>query len=96
MSDAHAQHEDNPLQGYFEWQVTTLMLAYDLVDPIHDEQAANRRRREIEMEVGELSRAALPRELLEDPQAQWDPSIMPRVTRATLKRAFEITRHALT
>ncbi len=90
MTDASANHETNPLQGYFEWQVTTLMLAYDLVDPIHDEEAANGRRRRIELEVGELSRAALPKELLEDEHAAWDPSIMPGITRATLRRAAEI------
>lgn len=90
MANAHADHETNPLQGYFEWQVTTLMLAYDLSDPIHDEKAANARRRRIELEVGELSRAALPKQLLEDEHAAWDPSVMPAITRATLKRAAEI------
>lgn len=90
MEDAHADHETNPLQGYFEWQVTTLMLAYDLSDPIHDEKAANARRRRIELEVGELSRAALPKHLLEDEHAPWDPSVMPGITRATLQRAAEI------
>lgn len=90
MTDPSADHSTNPLQGYFEWQVTTLMLAYDLSDPIHDEEAANARRRRIELEVGELSRAVLPKELLEDEHAQWDPSIMPAITRATLKRAAEI------
>ena len=33
MAD-HDHDEDNPLQGYFDWQVTTLMLAHDLSNPI--------------------------------------------------------------
>ena len=91
--DSH-DHENNPLQGYFEWQVTTFMLAYDLVDPIQpgpdEEQQANRRRREIEIEVSEMVKGLLPKRLLEDETAEWDRDIMTAITRATLRRANEI------
>ena len=42
MTDAHTNDDTNPLQGYYEWQITTLMLAYDLVEPVprEDEAAA--------------------------------------------------------
>lgn len=91
--DPH-DHENNPLQGYFEWQVTTFMLAYDLNDPIipgpDEEEQANRRRRAVEIEVSDMVKAILPRELLEDETAQWTRDTMTTITRATLKRAAEI------
>ena len=30
----HNHDEDNPLQGYFDWQVTTLMLAHEFIGNI--------------------------------------------------------------
>ena len=48
-----ASSSESTLQGYFDWQVNTLMLAYDLNDPLSsaDPDAGERRRRSIEEEV---------------------------------------------
>lgn len=82
---------DNPLQGYFEWQVTTLMLAKDLAEPLKrgDEPAHERRRHAVEEEVRAFTIELIPRPYLEDPSLEWPPDLMMRITRATLERAAE-------
>lgn len=91
--DPSDAHETNPLQGYFEWQVTTFMLAHDLSEPITPgpgaEDQANGRRRATELEVSNMVRNLLPKEML-DESAEWDREVMTMITRATLKRAAEI------
>ncbi|MFA9477798.1 hypothetical protein ACERK3_05760 [Phycisphaerales bacterium AB-hyl4] len=87
--------EANPLQGYYEWQITTLMLAYDLTDPIpqgDDGDMAEHRRKAIEQELGELVRNLLPQEYLENPERDFPPEVMMAITRATLRRAMEIAQ----
>ncbi|QDU71360.1 hypothetical protein [Mucisphaera calidilacus] len=88
---------DNPLQGYFEWQVTTLLLAYDLAEPIErgDQEASERRRRRVEEEVSQLSLAVIPEKYRNDPKLNWPPEIMMTITKATLLRTFEITGEVL-
>lgn len=86
-------HDDNPLQGYFDWQVTTLLLAYDLVDPIPGDaaKAIEERRTRTEQEVRELSLAVIPEKYKSDPSLDWPPDVMMAITRATFKRVTEIT-----
>jgi hypothetical protein len=86
-------HDDNPLQGYFDWQVTTLLLAYDLVDPIPGDaaKAIEERRTKTEQEVRELSLAVIPEKYKADPSLDWPPDVMMAITRATFKRVNEIT-----
>ncbi|MEX2671634.1 MAG: hypothetical protein WD294_05935 [Phycisphaeraceae bacterium] len=94
MHEQQQGDEANPLQGYYEWQITTLMLAYDLSDPIRrdDDNAAAQRRTAIEAELGEMVRDLLPKDYLEDPERDFPPEIMMAITRATLKRAAEIAQ----
>lgn len=88
-------HDANPLQGYFDWQVTTLMLAHDLASPLaEDEQAAEQRRREIELEVRDLTLAVVPEVYQNDPELAWPPDIMRHITRVTLQRAQQIAESA--
>lgn len=93
MADPQPHDEgESSLQGYYEWQVTTLMLAYDLVDPIDpgDEQRVEQRRDAVAEEVGQLVRDLLPQEHLDDPEKDFPPELMMRITRATLQRAVAI------
>jgi hypothetical protein len=91
--EAYDDQEDNPLQGYFDWQVTTLLLAYDLVHPIagDDVQAIEQRRVETEQEVREFTLAVVPDEYLNDPSLDWPPQVMMAITRATFDRLNQIT-----
>ncbi len=92
MSDQHTQ-DDNPLQGYFDWQVTTLLLAYDLVDPIPGDkpELAQDRRMKTEQEVRDLSLAVVPDKYKADPTLDWPPDVMMAITRATFNRVNAIT-----
>lgn len=91
MADENT-HEENPLQGYFDWQVTTLMLAYDLHDPIarDDHEAAEDRRRQIVHEVSRISLEVLPQKYRDNPNLDWPPSVMMLLTRTTLAYAAGI------
>ena len=83
--------DDNPLQGYYDWQVNTLMLARDLTEPIPagDEQAALERRMQIEQEVREMTLAVLPDEYRNDPNRDWPPHLFMDITKVTLMRAAQ-------
>jgi len=91
--EVYEDQEDNPLQGYFDWQVTTLLLAYDLVDPIPGDspQAIEQRRTRTEQEVREFTLAVVPKMYLNDPNLDWPPEVMMAITRATFDRLNQIT-----
>ena len=82
----------SPLQSYFDWQVTTLMLAHDLVAPISrgNDDAAGRRRQSVEQEVRDMVMGVLPDPYKENPTLDWPPQIMMAITKATLQRAMDI------
>lgn len=84
---------ESAMQGYFDWQVTTLMLAYDLVEPIKptDPEAGQARRAAIENEVRELSLAVIPDLFKSDPTLDWPPEVMMDITRATLLRSAQVS-----
>lgn len=85
------EHDRNPWQGYFDWQVTTLMLARDLHDPIRagDETAAEARRQEMEHYTAQLTRNVVPADLWSSGQA-WPPEVMREITATTVHHAAEI------
>jgi len=92
MSEHEQTQEDNPLQGYFDWQVTTLMLAHDLSGPLPsgDEQAHQERRQQVEQEVRTLTLSVLPEQFKHDATLAWPPELMMTITRETLKNASKI------
>ncbi len=92
MADNEHNEEDNPLQGYFDWQVTTLMLAHDLGDPLpaSDEDAHQKRRFQVEEEVRTLTLGVLPEQFKHDATLAWPPELMMSITRETLKAANRI------
>ncbi|MEM6257403.1 MAG: hypothetical protein AAGI37_03710 [Planctomycetota bacterium] len=88
MADQNYE-EENPLQGYFDWQVTTLMLARDLSDPMPSgsDEAHQQRRHQVEEEVRTLTLGVLPEQFKHDATLAWPPELMMTITRETLKHA---------
>jgi hypothetical protein len=78
--------------SYFDWQVSTLMLAYDVAAPIprDDEKQLAEREQAVQRELYGLVRAILPKEYLENPQADFPPEIVVLLTRGTIARAAQI------
>ena len=87
-----ASDADNPLQGYFDWQVNTIMLARDVTEPLRggDEAAHRRRRTEVEEAVKQFTLAVVPEAYRNDPSLDWPPSVMIEITRATLYEAARL------
>lgn len=87
MSDhAHGTH------SYYDWQVSTLMLAYDVVDPIgrDDGKTMADRQKRCELEVRDIALASIPDDYRRDEQLEFPPQVVIAMTRATLKRASMI------
>lgn len=78
--------------SYFDWQVSTLMLAYDTVEPIDrdDEPALAEREQKVMRELHQLVHALLPEDYLKNPAADFPPDMVMILTRATIARAAQI------
>lgn len=78
--------------SYYDWQVSTLMLAYDVVEPLPrtDDQRIAEREQKVREELRDMVHRVLPRDYLENPQAEFPPHIVAILTRATIARANEI------
>ncbi len=78
--------------SYYDWQVSTLMLAYDAVEPLsrNDIERQNRRQQKCEREVRDIALAVIPPDFERDPSREIPPPIIVEMTRATLRRASEI------
>jgi hypothetical protein len=84
MSDAKpGQH------SYIDWQISTLMLAYDAVEPLHrdDMEGLSRREQNVIQELQRLARAVIPVEYMLNPQSEYPPEVVMLLTRATVARA---------
>jgi len=79
--------------SYYDWQISTLMLAYDVVDPLPRDAVERMEEREsrVRVELRDLVMATLPEEYLKNPELDYPPQVMAMLTRATLKRARQIT-----
>lgn len=91
MTDTH-DHDENPLQGYFEWQSTTIMLAMDLAEPLPegDQSALIKRHEEAERLVQKFTLALVPDELQKNPNLDWPPDLMRAITAETVRQAARI------
>jgi len=78
--------------SYYEWQLSTLMLAYDAATPLKrdDSDGHTRRQQACERELYDLVQAVLPKEYLENPQEDFPPEIVVELTKATIRRAETI------
>lgn len=90
MSDPSHPHE--PTHSYFDWQVSTLMLAYDVTDPLgrEDVAAQQARQEQVEREVRDIALSIIPPEYQRDATRELTPEIVVQMTRATLRRASQI------
>jgi len=85
-------HERSALQGYFDWQVTTIMLALDLVEPLPgDNEAMQRdRRQRVEDQVRHFSLAVVPERYKTNPNLDWPAEVMMALTRETFVQVRRI------
>ena len=85
-ADTHGTH------SYYDWQISTLMLAYDVVEPLsrEDVTAQQRRQQQVEMEVRDLALGVIPEDYQRDATREFPPELVMQMTRATLRRAAQI------
>ena len=78
--------------SYYDWQVSTLMLAYDAVEPLdrRDEPALAKRQQQVEEELRRMVHEVLPDDYRRNPEREFPPEVVVTLTRATLRRAAEI------
>ena len=78
--------------SYYDWQLSTLLLAYDAADPLprSDVAGLQKRQQQCEREVREIALSAIPTEYQRDPTREIPPQLAVGITRATLKRAAQI------
>ena len=85
---------DAGTHSYYDWQVSTLMLAYDVLEPADRDDAATlaARQQRAEHEVREIAMGVIPESYKQNPEADFPPQLVVAMTRATLRRAGEIAR----
>lgn len=78
--------------SYYDWQVSTLMLAYDVVDPLprDAEKKISARQASVEEEVRDLAHKTIPQTYRDNPQLEFPPAIVVLLTKATITRAAAI------
>lgn len=78
--------------SYYDWQLSTLMLAYDVAEPVRrdDDKRLEERQQKVELELREMVHRVLPKEYLANPQRDFPPAMVALLTRATVARAAEI------
>jgi len=83
---------ESATHSYFDWQVSTLMLAYDVIDPIPrtDTKRQAEREQEVQREIHDMAQATIPQVYKDNPQIDFPPAVVMLLTRATLKRAAMI------
>lgn len=86
MSSSQGTH------SYYEWQLSTLMLAYDVTDPIPrtDTERIAQRQDQVAREIQEMAFATIPQAYRDNPELEFPPAIVTLLTKATLKRAAQI------
>ncbi len=80
--------------SYYDWQVSTLMLAYDAIEPLdrNDSHGLGEREQRVQKELWELATAVLPKEYRENPESEFPPEVVMLLTRATIIRAAQIMK----
>ena len=88
----HTRPMSSATHSYYDWQVSTLLLAYDAVEPLARDnvKALAKRQERVEHELHDIAHAILPPDYLENPQREFPPEVVIAMTRATLRRAAAI------
>jgi hypothetical protein len=88
MSDSNA----GGTHSYYDWQVSTLLLAYDAIEPLsrNDVAGLQKRQADCEHEVREIALTVIPADYQRDPVRELPAEVVVNMTRATLRRAAEI------
>lgn len=78
--------------SYYDWQLSTLLLAYDAIEPLprSDVAGLQKRQQHCEREVRELALSVIPPDYQRDVSRELSPEIVIAMTRATLLRAGQI------
>ena len=80
---------DNGTHGYLDWQISTLMLARDVRQPLSrdDHEAQEKRQRQCELEARDIALSVIPADFQSDPSKEFPPRLVMEMTKATLARA---------
>lgn len=86
MSDQSGTH------SYYDWQLSTLLLAYDAIEPLPrtDISGFQKRQEKCEREVRQIAMSVIPEDYHRDPEKELPPDLIVQMTRATLRRAAHI------
>jgi hypothetical protein len=78
--------------SYYDWQVSTLMLAYDVAEPIarDDDKKQNQRQQHVEKELQQMVHEVIPEEYRSNPEREFPPQVVMLLTKAVLQRAGRI------
>ena len=78
--------------SYLDWQISTLMLAYDAVEPLarDDDKGLEARELSVQRELHQLAHAVLPQSYKDNPSDDFPSDVVTLLTRATIARAAQI------
>lgn len=78
--------------SYYDWQLSTLMLAYDVIDPLHreDDEGLAARQQGCELELREMALSIIPADVQADAARELPAEVVYALTRATIARAAAI------
>ena len=85
MSD----NASNGTHSYLDWQISTLMLAHDVRQPLSrdDHDGQQKRQRQCESEARDIALSVIPPDFQNDPSKEFPPRLVMEMTKATLARA---------
>jgi len=80
--------------SYYDWQLATLMYAYDVAEPISgtDKELLAKRMQSCEFELYELAKAVIPEGYWQDQGLSLSSEVVMLLTQATIIRAAEIMK----
>jgi len=90
----HPEPATSNQHSYYDWQLATLMYAYDVALPLEgsDQNALATRMQSCEHELYRLAKTVIPDGYWQEQQLQLSPEVVMRLTQATVLRAAEIMK----